>query len=138
MSKNELKHLLHPDTGQWIPEYDTVLVSDSACTTCIGAVAAATIHTVDSAKKCFLYGLLVSNVTTDTDATYAILSGDATVKIPPIYIIRNDVHDISRHPKAPIAVFGTAEVIKIRTSGATINCLISFWEAEIEGRATAT
>jgi hypothetical protein len=130
MSKNELKHLLRPDTGEWIPEYDTALVSDSAFATCVGA-ATKTIHTVATAKKCFVYGLLVSNETTDTDATYCILSG-ATVKIPPIYIIRNDVHDISRHPRAPIAVFGAAEDINIRTGGATINCEISFWEAEIE------
>jgi hypothetical protein len=130
ISRNELKHLLRPDTGEWIPELDTVLVSDSACATCVGATIK-TIHTVDPAKKCFIYGLLVSNESPDADATYCILSG-ATVKIPPIYIVKGDLHDISRHPKAPIAVFGTAETINIRTGGATINCVISYWECEIE------
>jgi hypothetical protein len=130
VSKNELKHLLRPDTGEWIPEYETVLVSDSAFATCVGATTK-TIHTVATAKKCFVYGLLVANETTDTDATFCILSG-ATVKIPPIYLLRSDVQDISRHPKAPITVFGPAENINIRTGGATINCVISYWECEIE------
>jgi len=130
ISRNDLKHLLHPDKGEWIPEYDPVLVADDAMATCVGATTK-TIHSVDSAKKCFVYGLLVSNETADTDATYCILSG-ATVKIPPVYIIRQDVHDIRSNPRAPILVFGTAEDIRIRTGGATINCMISYWECEIE------
>jgi len=130
MSRNELKHLLHPEKGEWIPEYDPVMVASDACATCVGATTK-TIHTVGYAKKCFVYGLLVSNETTDTDATYCILSG-ATVKLPPVYIVKGDVHDIRSHPRAPILTFGGEEPINIRTGGATINITISFWEAEIE------
>lgn len=130
ISRNELKHLLHPDKGEWIPEYDPVMAAADACATCVGATTK-TIHTVNRAKKCFVYGILASNETADTDATYCILSG-ATVKIPPIYIVRGDVHNIRSDPRAPILTFGTAEVINVRTGGATINITISFWECEIE------
>jgi hypothetical protein len=135
IAKNELKHLLNPDTGEWIAEYDPVLAAGDAVATAYGQTTKI-LHTVDSAKKCFIYGLLVTN-NGDSDATYALLcgtaeGGTADYKTPPIYIGVHDVHDISRDPRAPILTFGTASVIGFRTGGGTIHCVMSFWEAEIE------
>jgi len=132
IGKNELKHLLRPDTGEWVGEFDPIFETDSACATCVGATTK-TIKTVSDSKDLFAYAFIVSNETTDTDATYAILKG-ATIMIPPIMLIRQDVHLIptAPNPRSPILHFASGEPINIRTGGATINVTMSFWEVEFE------
>lgn len=127
--KNELKHLLDAESGEWVAEIDPVLSMDDAYN--YATSVATVLKTVTGGKTLFAYAFLVSNEST-TKATYAILDG-ATVKIHNV-ILGEDVHLIPEgpNPRAPILKFDATHDVKIRSGGApTIHVTMSYWEAEL-------
>lgn len=128
MSKNELKHLLNPETGEWVAEYDPIFAMDDAYS--YATTTATTLKTVATGKYLYAYALLVTNKGAAA-ATYTILEG-ATIKLQS-YIISGDVHHITTgNPRAPLLKFQPQEPIYFRTGGATCTITMSYWECELE------